>query len=194
MALGFPSLSSPRAEGVLKYWTWVACSAVFRLSLLRLWNQTEPGALHLIRMWGPVGPWSACLLLPFSLDLGGVSFRRRIGMEILLLFFALLGQTAALGDPVLFPRSRENSCALGSGAVGDPRSLRASCGHCVTLDKSQRIVTYKMSCVSRSVVSDSLQPHELYSPRGSSVHGIFQARIGVGCHFLLQGIFPTRGS
>ena len=31
---------------------------------------------------------------------------------------------------------------------------------------------------------------------GSSVHGIFQARIleWVGCHFLLQGIFPTPGS
>ena len=30
---------------------------------------------------------------------------------------------------------------------------------------------------------------------GSSVHGILQARItGVGCHFLLQGIFPTQGS
>ena len=36
---------------------------------------------------------------------------------------------------------------------------------------------------------------------GSSIHGIFQARIlewvaiiGVGCHFLLQGIFPTQGS
>ena len=27
---------------------------------------------------------------------------------------------------------------------------------------------------------------------GSLVHGIFQAR--VGCHFLLQGIFPTQGS
>ena len=33
------------------------------------------------------------------------------------------------------------------------------------------------------------------SPPGSSVHGIFQARVlGVGCHFLLQGIFPTWGS
>ena len=33
------------------------------------------------------------------------------------------------------------------------------------------------------------------SPSGSSVHEIFQARIhtGVGCHFLLQGIFPTQG-
>ena len=30
---------------------------------------------------------------------------------------------------------------------------------------------------------------------GSSVHRIFQARIpGVGCHFLLQGIFSTQGS
>ena len=30
---------------------------------------------------------------------------------------------------------------------------------------------------------------------GSSVHGIFQARnTGVGCHFLLPGIFPTQGS
>ena len=34
-----------------------------------------------------------------------------------------------------------------------------------------------------------------YSPSGSSVHGIFQARIlGVGCHFLPQDIFPTQGS
>ena len=33
------------------------------------------------------------------------------------------------------------------------------------------------------------------SPPGSSVHGILQARIlGVGCHALLQGIFPTQGS
>ena len=30
---------------------------------------------------------------------------------------------------------------------------------------------------------------------GSSVHGILHERIlGVGCHFLLQGIFPTQGS
>ena len=32
------------------------------------------------------------------------------------------------------------------------------------------------------------------NPPGSSVHGIFQARItGVHCHSLLQGIFPTQG-
>ena len=34
-----------------------------------------------------------------------------------------------------------------------------------------------------------------YSPRGSSVHGIFPGEnTGVGCHFLLRGIFPTQGS
>ena len=29
---------------------------------------------------------------------------------------------------------------------------------------------------------------------GSSVHGVLQARVLVGCHFLLQGIFLTQGS
>ena len=32
------------------------------------------------------------------------------------------------------------------------------------------------------------------SPPSSSVHGILQAKSGVGCYFLLQGIFPTQGS
>ena len=32
------------------------------------------------------------------------------------------------------------------------------------------------------------------SPPGSSVHGISQARIQVGCHFLPQRIFPTQRS
>ena len=31
------------------------------------------------------------------------------------------------------------------------------------------------------------------SPPDSSIHEIFWARIGMGCHFLLQGIFPTQG-
>ena len=33
------------------------------------------------------------------------------------------------------------------------------------------------------------------SPLGSSIHGIFPGKsTGVGCHFLLQGIFLTQGS
>ena len=47
-------------------------------------------------------------------------------------------------------------------------------------------------CVSCQVLSNSLWRHGLYSPPGSSLPGIFQARI-LGCHFLLQGIFLTQG-
>ena len=42
---------------------------------------------------------------------------------------------------------------------------------------------------SRSVVSDSLWPHRLYSPRNSPGQNT-----GVGSCSLLQGIFPTQGS
>ena len=42
---------------------------------------------------------------------------------------------------------------------------------------------------SRSVVSDSLRPHELYSPGNSP-----DQNTGVGSLFLFQGIFPTQGS
>ena len=52
----------------------------------------------------------------------------------------------------------------------------------------------KGESVSRSVVSDSSGPHGLYSPSGSSVHGILQARIlewvAVSSS---RGIFPPRG-
>ena len=46
---------------------------------------------------------------------------------------------------------------------------------------------------SRSVVSDSLQPHGLQSPRLLCWWDFPGKSTGVGCHFLLQGIFPTRG-
>ena len=50
------------------------------------------------------------------------------------------------------------------------------------------------ACVACSVVSNSLNPMDC-SPPGSFVHGIFSGKnTGVGCHFLLQGIFPTQGS
>ena len=43
---------------------------------------------------------------------------------------------------------------------------------------------------SLSCVSLLCDPTDCSLP-SSSLHGIFQARSGVGCHFLLQGIFPT---
>ena len=50
--------------------------------------------------------------------------------------------------------------------------------------------------VSHSVMSDSLRPHGLEpASRGSSVHvDSLGKNTGVGCHALLQGIFPTQVS
>ena len=46
----------------------------------------------------------------------------------------------------------------------------------------------KSESESRSVVSDGLRPHGLYSPWNSPGQNT-----GVGSHSLLQGIFPTQG-
>ena len=52
--------------------------------------------------------------------------------------------------------------------------------------------------LSRSAVSNSLRPHGLKepsSPLGYSVHGDSPSQnTGMGCHALLQGIFPTQAS
>ena len=45
--------------------------------------------------------------------------------------------------------------------------------------------------LSRSVVSDSCNQLDC-NPPGSSVHGTSGKNTGVGCHFRLQGIFPTQ--
>ena len=50
-------------------------------------------------------------------------------------------------------------------------------------------VVSKYLSESHSVVSDSLQPHELYSPWNSPGHNT-----GVGSLSLLQGIFPNPGT
>ena len=47
---------------------------------------------------------------------------------------------------------------------------------------------------SCSVMSDSLQPHELEPPRLICPWNFPGKNTGVGCHALLQGIFPTPGS
>ena len=51
------------------------------------------------------------------------------------------------------------------------------------------IYIYIYESESRSVVSDSLQPHGVYGPWNSPVQNT-----GVGSLALLQGIFPTQGS
>ena len=47
---------------------------------------------------------------------------------------------------------------------------------------------------SYSVMSDSLQPHALYPTRLLCPWDSEGKNTGVGCHFLLQGIFPTQRS
>ena len=47
---------------------------------------------------------------------------------------------------------------------------------------------------SRSVLSDSLRPHGLLPTRILRPWDSPSKSTGVGCHFLLQRIFPTRGS
>ena len=47
---------------------------------------------------------------------------------------------------------------------------------------------------SQSVVSDSLQPHGLWPTRLLGPWDFPGMNTGVGCHFLLQGIFLTQGS
>ena len=52
-----------------------------------------------------------------------------------------------------------------------------------------------MCCVlSRSVVPDSLQPHGLQPTRPLCPCGSLGKNTGMGCHFLLQEIFPGQGS
>ena len=47
--------------------------------------------------------------------------------------------------------------------------------------------------LSRRVVSDSLRPHRLWLSRRLYSWGSLGKNTGVGCHALLQGIFPTQG-
>ena len=48
--------------------------------------------------------------------------------------------------------------------------------------------------LSRSVVSDSLRPHEWQPTRLLCLWDFLSKNTGVGCPFLLQGVFPTQGS
>ena len=55
---------------------------------------------------------------------------------------------------------------------------------------SLSFLQYYVCVFSHSVLLDSMD----CSPPGSSVNGNFPGKnTGVGCHFFLQGIFPTQG-
>ena len=77
---------------------------------------------------------------------------------------------------ILYPSNLPNSLMSPSSFMVVPLEFSA---YSITSTNSNSFTSFpvwkwKWSC---SVVSYSLQPHGLYSPPGSSVHGIFQARI-----------------
>ena len=73
----------------------------------------------------------------------------------------------------------------GLGMAGDT----AREGKCLGKNLQQQLV----SSLSRSVVSDSATPWTVAQQAPPSMDPSSK-NTGVGCHFLLQGIFPTQGS
>ena len=68
----------------------------------------------------------------------------------------------------------------------------ALCMHCIAQGTILNTL-WSMKCVSRSVMSNSLRPHGLWPARHRCPWDFPSKNTGVGCHFLLQGIFPTQG-
>ena len=66
--------------------------------------------------------------------------------------------------------------------------------HIVILISGISYVLWKYAADKCSVMSDSLQPHGLLPSRLLCPWDFPGKNTAVGCHFLLQGIFPTQGS
>ena len=58
----------------------------------------------------------------------------------------------------------------------------------------QNLSIVYMSVLSHSVISDSLRPRGLWPTRLLCPWDSLGKNAGVGCHFLLQGIFLTQGT
>jgi len=95
------------------------------------------------------------------------------------------------------------SCAGSRQQLGDSKRLETLCslqcllgkhwGQRTPLLKPRDLVPCGVAVVQSLSHVRLCNPTDC-SPPGSSVRGILQARMGVGCHFLLQGIIPTQGS
>ena len=81
------------------------------------------------------------------------------------------------------------------GQITKTRKCYTICGILASLHEKQKISDiYTCVCVSRSVVSNSLQPHGLQPSRVLCPRAFPGKNTGVGYHYLLQGIFPTQES
>ena len=106
------------------------------------------------------------------------------------------GRVSATGPPrkpphqSIFSLTLLRSCLSESVTLFGWQLIRAWISHnTVKLDvKVQKLVQF-----SRSVMSDSLQPHRLQPTRLLCPWDSPSKNTGVGCLSLLQGIFPTQG-
>ena len=96
----------------------------------------------------------------------------------------------------LFFGSRGRS--RGVGRVSSRYSMMASCpegsSETGTRGDGRFLLLHSSTALRRSVMSDSSRPHGLQPTRLLCPWDSPGRNTGVGCHALLQGIFPTQGS
>ena len=63
-----------------------------------------------------------------------------------------------------------------------------------TIGRNSSLNAFCVCALSHAVMSDCLWPHGLWATRLFCSWNFPGKNPGVGCHFLLQGIFPTQGS
>ena len=101
--------------------------------------------------------------------------------------------------PYMSPRPRDRarvscvSCTEGRFFSSEPLGKPLICvySHKLSFDAME---SEKNQRASRSVLSDSLRTHGLWPAKLLCPWNSPSKHTGVGCHFLLQGIFPTQGS
>ena len=82
-------------------------------------------------------------------------------------------------------------CWVTSGSFSSPWTITHQAP--LSMGFSRQEYWLLLCCVSRSVVSDSLQPQGLEPSRLLCPWDSPGKNTGVGCYFLLQRIFPTQG-
>ena len=103
-------------------------------------------------------------------------------------------ETVTESRPVILgPRGQGRDCFQSAGAQHRVTEAFHTFTKGVVTKHTQLPKLIKL-CVSHSVVSDSLCPHGLQPARLLCSWDSPGKNTGVGCHFLLQEIFPTQGS
>ena len=87
-----------------------------------------------------------------------------------------------------------STCCHSAMSLGIPGPCASSLPHQSGPGHLQELLWTKYRIVSCSIKSDSLRPHGLEPTRLLYSWNFPGKNTGVGCHFLLQGIFLTQGS